>query len=32
MEENIKNKKYIYLEKSIIKLNYISPIMILIDK
>ena len=32
MEVNIKNKKYIYLEKSIIKLNYISPSLINIIK
>ena len=32
MEINIKNKKYIYLEKSIIKLNDISPNLINILK
>ena len=32
MEVNIKNKKYIYLEKSIIKLNDISPSLINIIK
>ena len=32
MEVNIKNKKYIYLEKSIIKLNDISPSLISIIK
>ena len=32
MEVNIKNKKYIYLEKSIIKLNDISPNLINIIK
>ena len=32
MEVNIKNEKYIYLEKSIIKLNDISPSLINIFK
>ena len=32
MEVNIKNKKYIYFKKSIIKLNDISPSLITILK